>query len=262
MDDQSQGKQSLIGDAAADAGKQVAKTAATAAVVGAAGSVAAGAAAGAASDRAKEQAQARATGGPIYAPPRKRLFAYMIDVVIIGAISVAIAWVLGLILGEGTKGYEDWLPRVGGASAIVGLVYFTLQLAKDGQTIGKKSRKIQVVNKEDQGDITFVQALLRTLLLPIDVGVFFIGCFLILFTDHHQRFGDMLGKTIVIKERPPAPTGPAAMRGQGGAAGVAGPGGKQLPNGTQVPGQAGMGGAAGRNPQATKAKARAKGKKF
>jgi len=67
-----------------------------------------------------------------------------------------------------------------------------------GQTPGKRSVKIRVIS-DDGTIITLTQAILRSLLRPID-DLFFIGVYLIIFTKLEKRIGDLVAGTLVIKQ--------------------------------------------------------------
>jgi uncharacterized RDD family membrane protein YckC len=68
-----------------------------------------------------------------------------------------------------------------------------------GQTPGKKWVNIRVIS-EDGTVVSLTQVVLRALLRPID-DIFFIGAFLIIFTQKEKRLGDLLAGTIVIKQQ-------------------------------------------------------------
>ncbi|MFW9923221.1 MAG: RDD family protein [Candidatus Thorarchaeota archaeon] len=99
---------------------------------------------------------------------------------------------------------------------LVNLVYFVwIPTRKNGQTFGKKMRKIQVALIEDEakgkvrplekGDL--MPALLRWLLFVVD-GIAFglVGWYFINESPDNQRLGDRIAKTVVInyQEKPAA----------------------------------------------------------
>jgi uncharacterized RDD family membrane protein YckC len=72
----------------------------------------------------------------------------------------------------------------------------------DGQTYGMQVMDLKVVDAATLGPPTVGQLALRWLLLLfIDGGL--VGLLLILLTDRHQRLGDMLAKTYVVREDDP-----------------------------------------------------------
>jgi len=70
-----------------------------------------------------------------------------------------------------------------------------------GQTVGKMAVKIKVV-KEDGTKISYIDALVRTVLLVIDAIPYFIpyllGAILIWSSGKKQRLGDRVAHTIVV----------------------------------------------------------------
>lgn len=81
------------------------------------------------------------------------------------------------------------------------IFYFTLLEAKYSRTIGKIALNIKVVS-ENNKKINFKQALIRNITksMPFFDFIFrIIGFFLIIYTKKHQRIGDMMAKTIVVK---------------------------------------------------------------
>jgi uncharacterized RDD family membrane protein YckC len=84
---------------------------------------------------------------------------------------------------------------------IIDLLYFTLLLGTYGQTVGKMAVKIKVL-KEDGTRISYVDALVRTILLVIDaipyVIPYLLGAILIWTSDKKQRLGDRVARTIVV----------------------------------------------------------------
>lgn len=69
-----------------------------------------------------------------------------------------------------------------------------------GQSPGKKLAGIRVVMK-DGSTPSFSAYLLRWLLLLVDLHMSFIGLIPIILTRNNQRFGDLAGGTLVIKEK-------------------------------------------------------------
>jgi len=72
----------------------------------------------------------------------------------------------------------------------------------DGATYGMQVMDLKVVDAATLGPPTVGQLALRWLLLLfIDGGL--VGLLLIMLTDRHQRLGDMLAKTYVVREDDP-----------------------------------------------------------
>jgi uncharacterized RDD family membrane protein YckC len=95
------------------------------------------------------------------------------------------------------------LAWVGGiVSALVNFFYFVLLQGAYGQTVGKMLVKIKVV-REDGSKISYVDAVVRTILALIDLIPYFIpyllGAILIWTSDTKQRLGDRVAHTVVVK---------------------------------------------------------------
>lgn len=90
---------------------------------------------------------------------------------------------------------------------LVIFVFYDLvcELTMDGQTFGKKIMKIKVVSL-DGGQPTFGQYLMRWIFRVIDFGFIFgwglVALVCVAVSKNHQRIGDMLAKTTLIKTVP------------------------------------------------------------
>ena len=79
-------------------------------------------------------------------------------------------------------------------------LYFLVCESKYGVTVGKKMLKLRVVSQDLSGP-TFTGALIRNLFYIVDAVVFGLVAFLVMrFSQWNQRVGDILGKTVVLKE--------------------------------------------------------------
>ena len=98
----------------------------------------------------------------------------------------------------------------GVASALSFIVYFlvdwgyaiTLETAWSGQTVGKRALHLRVI-QESGVRIGFYHAALRNLARPVDrlPILYLVGGLTALISGSHQRLGDMLAGTIVVRER-------------------------------------------------------------
>ena len=106
------------------------------------------------------------------------------------------------------------LGSFSGASFYVALIGFAIlfvfydlicELFMDGQTFGKKALKIKVISL-DGAQPTFGQYIFRWLFRMIDFGFPFgwgvVALVSVVVTKNHQRVGDILAKTTLIKTRP------------------------------------------------------------
>lgn len=129
-----------------------------------------------------------------------RFLAWLLDGVIVLSISAALILVLSIV--------SVALPGFG--SALIYIVYFlvdwgygiVLETWWSGQTIGKRALGLRVI-QESGVRIGFYQAAMRNLVRPFDRFPFFylVGGTVALFSRSHQRLGDMVAGTIVVRER-------------------------------------------------------------
>ncbi|NHN64545.1 RDD family protein [Haloarcula sp. JP-Z28] len=126
-------------------------------------------------------------GGVIW----RRVVAIIIDIVVIGIVSSAIAGILSQI-------------RLAALGSLIGLVlgfgYYIYLEGTYGQTIGKMALDIVVVT-EDGDPIDFGPAAIRSLLRIVDVlpAFYLIGFVAVLVTDRKQRLGDIVADTVVVR---------------------------------------------------------------
>ena len=133
-----------------------------------------------------------------------------------GIYSRFLAWLLdAVIVLTGTSvvlivlnGLMAFFP--GFASALSIVIYFlvdwgyaiTLETAWSGQTVGKRVMNLRVI-QESGVRIGFYHAALRNLARPVDrlPILYLVGGLTALLSRSHQRLGDMLAGTIVVRER-------------------------------------------------------------
>jgi uncharacterized RDD family membrane protein YckC len=97
---------------------------------------------------------------------------------------------------------------VGGAFALFAVVDFVgyfifCEMLFNGQTLGKAVAGLRVVRVGGQA-VGFWSSLLRNILRLIDMQLgtlYLVGSVLILATPRNQRLGDLIGNTLVIRER-------------------------------------------------------------
>ncbi|MCL8008893.1 RDD family protein [Gelidibacter japonicus] len=124
----------------------------------------------------------------------ERLMAFIIDMLIkIGYITI-----LNMSLGA-FQDMDQWSQI--GINTLLGLpiVFYTLVLEAllEGQTIGKKIVKIKVV-KIDGYQASLADYVVRWFFRIVDIYIFGLGFFVILFSKRSQRLGDMAAGTSVI----------------------------------------------------------------
>ena len=148
-----------------------------------------------------------------------------------GIYSRFLAWLLdALIVLFGTGAFLIGLSMMmavfpGFASALGMVVYFlvdwgygiALETAWSGQTVGKRALGLRVIQQSGVR-IGFYHAALRNLARPVDrlPFLYMVGGVTALLSGSHQRLGDMLAGTIVVRERRlKAPSAIGAAAGEG-----------------------------------------------
>ncbi len=127
----------------------------------------------------------------------ERLLAFVLDTAIkIGYLIVA-SYVFGAF-----DNMDQWSQI--GLNTVLSfpVIFYTLALEAflEGQTIGKKALKIKVV-KIDGYQASISDYLVRWFFRIVDIYIFGIGFFVIIFNKRSQRFGDMAAGTAVIALR-------------------------------------------------------------
>lgn len=132
-----------------------------------------------------------------------RLIAAIIDIVVLMGLGIIATGITGGIdLGDKSSGTGGSFSLSGWSFwvfLLVVVLYYFLQEASMGQTLGKRVMKLRVVAVE--GELTRTKVLVRTLLRLIDwlPFLYLIGFILVLVTPQHQRIGDMAARTIVVR---------------------------------------------------------------
>lgn len=136
------------------------------------------------------------TGGDVVC---RRVLAYVVDAVALGG-----AILLGVGRLERSRGSRLALGVLVGS--VGGLLYHVLLEGRWGQTLGKRLLGIVVV-REDGEPCTYAAATIRTGLRLVDAlpVAYLVGLVAIALTERHQRLGDLLAGTVVVRtdeERP------------------------------------------------------------
>jgi uncharacterized RDD family membrane protein YckC len=156
--------------------------------------------------------QAGLAAGMPYQGVAIRFVAILIDVIILAIItgiltapfnipgSISITNTTGVPMVSATPNPLAWAGGL--ISALIDFLYFVLLQGAYGQTVGKMAVKIKVV-REDGSKISYVDAVVRTILALIDLIPYFIpyllGAILIWTSDTKQRLGDRVAHTVVVK---------------------------------------------------------------
>ncbi len=129
-----------------------------------------------------------------------RFLAWLLDTLLVGLGTALVLIALSLVM-SGFPGF---------ASALGIVVYFlmdwgygiALETAWSGQTVGKRLMGLRVIQQSGVR-IGFYHAALRNLARPVDrlPFLYLVGGLTALLSGSHQRLGDMLAGTIVVRER-------------------------------------------------------------
>ncbi|HMC98309.1 MAG TPA: RDD family protein [Flavobacteriales bacterium] len=122
-----------------------------------------------------------------------RILAYILDALIIGA-WVFVWFLLSALLSQG--GTVMIVMMVVFVAVPYMFYHLVCELTMDGQSIGKRVRKIKVA-RVDGGQPRIGQYLLRWILRPID-GFYGLGLVVMLINGKGQRLGDLAAGTTVI----------------------------------------------------------------
>ena len=118
-----------------------------------------------------------------------RVIAFVID----GVLLLVVLFMMPSLFGANGYG-EPALFRFG----IIGFGYFFLTELFFGQTLGKKVMNLRVVS--ESGPLTPGKVALRTALRVADVFVFgLVGLVAVVASKKHQRIGDMVAHTLVVR---------------------------------------------------------------
>ncbi|HTZ08292.1 MAG TPA: RDD family protein [Acidimicrobiales bacterium] len=137
-----------------------------------------------------------------------RFVAALLDGLVQSAVALILAYAVARALGTSpggtttTRAYVD----VGLVSLITFLAVFgypvLFECLNNGRTPGKAMTGLRVV-RTDGAAVGFRSSLLRNVLRLVDwlPAFYFVGSVLVLASRHNQRLGDMLGSTLVVRER-------------------------------------------------------------
>ncbi len=131
------------------------------------------------------------------AQKRYRVLAFIIDFFVF--------WLIGMVLGMffGTPNDEGFGFNLNGLPALVmflfGFFIWPISEGLFGQTIGKKLMKIEVVSNSN-ARVSMGQTFVRFFFGFIDY-IFLIGLIIASTDKNNRRIGDMVAKTLVVKQK-------------------------------------------------------------
>ena len=132
----------------------------------------------------------------ILAKWKDRFFAWIVDFVIISAISTLLIFTSFQLLGYEL---EDFIMNDGTyvPTSVMFFSYWTILEYKTGQTVGKKMFNLKITNiygKKPNLREVIISSLGKSFILPIDMILGFI-----ITNDKRQRIFNKLGETLIIK---------------------------------------------------------------
>lgn len=126
----------------------------------------------------------------------QRIGAYLIDAALV---AVFIAICTGVVVVFDMKESETALIIVTVLVFIIGIGYLFIRDGFDGQGIGKRIMKIQVIHLKDNQPIGFGRSALRMLVIRLIGGI--IELIILVIQPNKRRAGDWLANTVVLKKK-------------------------------------------------------------
>lgn len=124
----------------------------------------------------------------------ERLLAFIIDTAIKTGYLLVLNWTFGAF-----ENMDEWSQIAINIVLSFPVMFYTLALESllEGQTIGKRALKIKVV-KIDGYQASLADYVVRWFFRIVDIYIFGLGFFVIMFSKKQQRLGDMVAGTAVI----------------------------------------------------------------
>ena len=135
-----------------------------------------------------------------YAGFWRRLVAYLIDYLIIGAGAFAVGFLIGIVAGvAGADVNGGWLVAIY-VITIAGyyLYYAFMESSANQATVGKIALGLKVTDEEGNR-ISFGRPLGRTVAKILSALILFMGFVMAGFTDRKQALHDKIAHTLVVK---------------------------------------------------------------
>lgn len=158
-----------------------------------------------------------------------RCLAWLVDASLLFFFWVVAYFVFTLLVSD-VLGVFQGLSGLGQTLLVVGIfatqwLYWTLgEVFFHGQTPGKRALRIRVV-RLDGSPVGLYESAVRNLCRAVDFlpGVYAAGCISMLLTPRHQRLGDLLAGTVLVREERIDLDKYTARTPESGAPGVPGP---------------------------------------
>lgn len=132
----------------------------------------------------------------------KRVYATLIDYTLLYALTIFYIVMAGTHTEDGTYSVTG-LPAL--VPVLFWFVYIVIAEQYLGGTLGHQIFKLKVVSRDDR-KITFGQTFVRRICDTVEISwcFGFIAWLLVKNTDHNQRLGDLVAKTMVIRQDDPS----------------------------------------------------------
>lgn len=135
-----------------------------------------------------------------------RAMAYLIDVLLLGAVALVVYFAISLFVAE----FANVVLGLGRSTLAIGIavlgtglwLYWTLfEVAWNGQSPGKRLVRIRVV-KSDGSPTTFFASAVRNLIRFVDFlpTCYPVGVITMLIDKKHRRLGDLLAGTVLVRD--------------------------------------------------------------
>lgn len=130
---------------------------------------------------------------------RSRVFAYVIDDLLVTVIVMIIFWKNIVVLSDDMEAMMFFIktdlvmPLI-----ILKVVYHTFFVWYYGATIGKIIAKIRIIDSTSWGRVSFFSAFLRSFGRIFSEMFFYAGFLIGFFNEGRKTFHDIIGKTLVV----------------------------------------------------------------
>jgi uncharacterized RDD family membrane protein YckC len=131
------------------------------------------------------------------APFKKRLFAYMIDDILISIIFLIILWT-PIQNAQSAEEIQTALNHLGVYMIMTQILYHTWFVWQYGASLGKIAMKIKVVEIDTMRQPRLMIALNRAIFRTISATIFYLGFVWALFDPARQTWHDKTASTLVV----------------------------------------------------------------
>ncbi len=127
-----------------------------------------------------------------------RIKAFVIDDILMTVLIIFVFWELftknNTTLEELLFIMNEFVYQI----VFIKFVYHTFFIWYYGATLGKLFAKIKVIDNDNLGKVSFINAAFRSSARVVSEMLFYIGFILAFFNEGKRTFHDMLGRTVVV----------------------------------------------------------------